>query len=177
MKRIAFAVLATLGFASAQTPASITVPREKIGLLCTDSYFKAQRVNFLLQDETYSSCTLRLPLALKERWPGRRTFYVIPRLSASLFVKEETGKSARLPLSPLVVAGPDPLHGTLDSKTYKAVELVGRFGKLSDVAGKRSADTVGAGGKLTVCVAPVFSGEAPCVTFDVTSRFKVYLKN
>ena len=177
MKRIAFAVLATFGFASAQTPASITVPREKISLLCTDSYFKEQRVNFLLQDENYSSCTLRLPLALKERWGGRRTFYVIPRLSASLFVKDAAGKSAWLPLSPLVVAGADPLHGTFDSKTYKAVELVGRFGKLSDVAGKSSADTVGAGGKLTVCVAPVYKGEAPCVTFDVTSRFKVYLKN
>ena len=172
MKRIAFVVLATLGFASAQTPLSITVPREKISLLCTDSYFKEQRVNFLLQDETYSTCTLRLPLAFKERWQGRRTFYVIPRLSASLFVKEDTGKSAWLPLSPLVVSGADPLHGTLDSRTYKAVELVGRFGKLSDVA-----DTVGAGGKLTVCVAPVYSGEAPCVTLNVTSRFKVYLKN
>ncbi len=40
MKRIAFAGLALLGIASAQTPASITVPREKISLLCTDSYFK-----------------------------------------------------------------------------------------------------------------------------------------
>ena len=180
MKRMVVTIVALLGIAVAQTssaPASVVVPREKVSLICTDEYFKLERVNFLLKDETYNDCRLRLPLALKERWPGRRTFYVIPRLSASLFVREENGKTAWVPLSPLVNPGSDALHGVLSSKKYKYVELSGRFGKLSDVAGKRSADTVGAGGKLTVCVAPVYDGEAPCVTYDVTSRFKVYLKN
>jgi hypothetical protein len=174
------ALVALTGLAVAQTSGTaraIAVPREKVSLICTDDYFKQQRINYLLQDETYSACRLKLPLALKERWPGRRTFYLIPRLSASLLVKDKDNKSAWLPLSPLTVAGSDPLHGTLDSRGYQAVELVGRIGKLSDVAGTKRADTVGAGGKLTVCVAPVLRGEAPCVTFDVTARFGVYLKN
>jgi hypothetical protein len=51
---------------------NITVPRDKISLSCTDDFFKTARVNFVLQDETYTQCNLRLPLALRERWPGRR---------------------------------------------------------------------------------------------------------
>jgi hypothetical protein len=177
MKHAAVAVIAALASLAVAQTSSIAVPREKVSLICTDDYFKQQRINYLLQDETYSACRLKLPLALKERWPGRRTFYIIPRLSASVFVKDKDGKTAWLPLTPLTVAGSDPLHGTLESRTYQAVELVGRIGKLRDVAGTRRADTVGAGGKLTVCVAPVLRGEAPCVTFDVTARFEVYLKN
>lgn len=54
--------------------ATFTVPREKISLVCTDRYFKVSRVDFVLQDEDYPACKLMLPLALRERWPGRRTF-------------------------------------------------------------------------------------------------------
>ena len=158
--------------------ATFTVPREKISLVCTDSYFKVDRVDFALPDETYSQCKLRLPLALRERWPGRRTFFVIPRVSASVFVKEagsrDGGKTQWLPLAPLVNHGGDPLHLAVDSSTYDHLELVGRFGKLSDVAGERVPDTLGAGGKLTVCASPLRAGEAPCATFDLTARFKVY---
>ncbi|NJK45762.1 MAG: hypothetical protein HC933_17185 [Pleurocapsa sp. SU_196_0] len=103
-------------------------------------------------------------------WKGT----VVPRLSATLYTKDDKGKGAWVPLTPLVNPGGDAFHRTLDSKTYKAVEVVGRFGKLSERAGSAKADTVSAGGKLTVCVAPVYSGEEPCVTFDVTSRFRVY---
>ncbi|WP_424949583.1 hypothetical protein [Deinococcus sp.] len=163
---------------SAQTSAapvgSVTVPREKISLTCADSYFKTDRTDFILQDEVYPLCTLSLPLALGERWPGKRVFYVIPRVSANLYAKDSRGEGRWLPLSPLVTPGPDPLHTTLSSRGYRAVELTGKFGKLSDLAGTRTPDTVGVGGKVTVCVAPVMSGEAPCVTFDVTGRFRVY---
>ncbi|TSA85852.1 hypothetical protein FNU79_08685 [Deinococcus detaillensis] len=171
------ALLLTLLPTSAQA-ATFTVPREKISLVCTDSYFKAIRVDFVLPDEQYSQCKLLLPLALRERWPGRRTFFVIPRVSASLFVKEagvkDGGKTQWLPLAPLVNPGADPLHLAVDSKGYGHLELVAKFVKLSDLAGEKVPDTLGAGGKLTVCAAPIYAGEAPCVTFDLTARFKVY---
>ncbi len=175
MKRIALMLTVLLSLAVAQPAApTVTVPREKVSLICQDEYFKSERVNFLLQDENYPSCTLRLPLALKERWGGRRNFYIIPRLSASLYAKDNNGKSSWLPLSPLVNPGADAFHRIVDSRTYQAVEVVGRFGKLTDRAGSLKPDTVGAGGKVTVCVAPVYKGEEPCVTFDVSSRFRVY---
>jgi hypothetical protein len=176
MKRIVVALSLALGLAVAQNTSSIAVPRAKISLVCADDYFKTERVNYLLLDETYSSCTLRLPLALKERWGGRRSFYVVPRLSATMYAKDAQGKGSWVPLSPLVNPGKDAFHRVLDSKGYKAVEVVGVFGKLTDRAGKLKPDTVNAGGKLTVCVAPVYRGEEPCVTFDVTSRFKVYTR-
>lgn len=165
--------------AAAQTPRAdppdpVPVPRAKIALTCSDAYFKTQRTNFLLEDESYPACTLRLPLALKQRWPGARTFYVLPRVSASLYAKDTRGQGRWLPLTPLVNLGRDPLHRTLDSADYDAIELVGRFGRLDETAGERTADTVSAGGKLTVCVAPIRKGETPCVTFDVAARFKVY---
>jgi hypothetical protein len=158
---------------------TVTVPRDKISLTCADSYYKTERTNFILQDELYPRCTLGIPLALSQRWPGKRSFYVIPRVSANLYVKDERGNGRWLPLSPLVTPGNDPLHVVLDSGKYKSVELVGTFGKLSEVAasvksGTFSPDTVGAGGKLTVCASPVLAGESPCVTFDVTARFRVY---
>lgn len=160
--------------ASSSPPLSVAVPREKISLACSDTYFKTERTDYVLQDEAYPSCTLRLPLALKERWKGERRFYIIPRVSANLFVKDDKGVGRWLPLSPLVNPGQDPLHRVIESKGYEQVELVGQFKKLSDVAGTRTPDTVGAGGKLSVCVSPVRDGEVPCVTFDVTARFKVY---
>lgn len=164
-------LLSTVALAQATT---FTVPREKISLVCTDRYFKVDRVDFALPDEVYSQCTLRLPLALRERWPGRRTFFVVPRVSATLFVKDDKGKSQWLPLAPLINPGDDPLHLALDSASYDHLELVGRFGKLSDLAAGRTPDTLGAGGKLTVCASPLRYGEAPCATFDLTARFKIY---
>ena len=177
-----FSVLALLsalvpgfvGVAAAQASSTIAVPREKISLVCADSYFKTERTDFILQDELYPHCTLVVPLALNERWPGKRTYYVIPRVSANLYARADRGTGRWLPLSPLVTAGGDPLHTTLESGTYKAVELTGSFGRLNEVAGKNTPDTVGAGGKITVCVSPVLKAEDPCVTFDVTARFKVY---
>ncbi len=166
--------------ALAAAPQTVPIPREKISLTCTDNYFKSPRENFLLSDETYASCTLRLPLALKERWPGVRTFFIIPRVSASLHTAgsggrgEGTGKW--LPLAPLVNPGQDPMHLALPSGGYSAIELRGMFGKLSDVAGEGKPDTVSTGGKLTVCAAPVYRGEDPCKTFDVAARFRVYTR-
>ncbi|THF70696.1 hypothetical protein E7T06_06035 [Deinococcus sp. Arct2-2] len=189
-RTLSLLALATLGFVSATTltpPAAapstpsasarpIVVPRQKIGLTCNDTYFKSPRQNYLLLDESYPLCTLRLPLALRQRWPGARTFYFIPRVSATLYAKDSRGNGKWLPLSPLVNPGADALHRAVDSATYEAVELTGQFKKLSDVAGQNKADTVSAGGKLTVCVAPVRVGETPCVTFDITARYKVYTR-
>ena len=157
-----------------QASPSITVPREKVSLVCTDTYFKAARTDFLLPDEAYPACTLGLPLALRERWPGERSFYLIPRLAATLYARDSRGEGRWLPLAPLVNPGADPLHRVIPSRGYKGIELVAHFGKLAELAGERTPDTVGAGGKLTVCVSPVRSGETPCVTYDVTARFKVY---
>ncbi|WP_221089365.1 hypothetical protein [Deinococcus aquaedulcis] len=152
----------------------VPVPREKVTLRCTDSYFKASRDNFLLADETYPTCTLRLPLALTQRWPGARTFFLIPRVSATLYAKDARGQGQWLPLAPLVNPGPDPLHRAVSAAGYEAVELSARLGKLTDAAGERTPDTVSAGGKLTVCAAPVPRNVAPCTTFDIAARFKVY---
>jgi hypothetical protein len=55
--------------------------------------------------------------------------------------------------------------------------LTATVGKLADKAGTLKPEVVSAGGKISVCAAPVYRGETPCVTFDVTARFKVYLKN
>ncbi|EYB68655.1 hypothetical protein DEIPH_ctg018orf0050 [Deinococcus phoenicis] len=168
--------LCTLGLAHAAAPRSLPIPREKVRLTCADTYFKSPRQNFLLADETYPHCTLRLPLALRERWPGARTFYFIPRVSATLYAKDSRGKGRWLPLSPLVNPGGDPLHRAAASQSYEAAELTGQFPKLSGVAGEDRPDTVSVGGKLTVCVAPVLAGEAPCVTYDITARYRVYTR-
>jgi hypothetical protein len=178
-----FAVLALglLGVGLAQGSqnviANITVPRDKISLSCTDDYFKTARVNFVLQDETYTQCNLRLPLALRERWPGRRSFYVIPRVALSLRANDKNGTGSWIPLEPLINPGTDPFHRVIDSRQYKAVELSAKMGRLADKAGTLKPEAVSAGGKISVCAAPVYRNETPCVTFDVTARFKVYLKN
>ncbi|WP_019586436.1 hypothetical protein [Deinococcus apachensis] len=175
MKRIlALLALGTLALADAQAPRTVTVPRQRVNLTCADTYWGAPRKDFLLADETYPNCVLRLPLALRERWPGPRTFYFIPRVSATLYTKDGKGNGHWLPLAPLVNPGDDPLHRAVSAQTYKTVELGGQFRKLSDVAGGDKSDTVGVGGKLTVCVAPVWPGEDPCVTFDITARYRVY---
>lgn len=166
--------LGTLALADAQAPRTVTVPRQRVSLTCADTYFKAPRRDFLLVDETYPNCVLRLPLALRERWPGERTFYLIPRVSATLYARDSRDKGHWLPLTPLVNPGDDPLHRAVSSRTYRAVELAGAFGKLGDAAAGNRPDTVGVGGKLTVCVAPVRPGEDACVTFDITARYRVY---
>ncbi|GBF06834.1 hypothetical protein DAERI_110016 [Deinococcus aerius] len=171
---LALLALGTLTLADAQAPRTVAVPRQRVSLTCADTYWRAPRQNFLLADETYPNCVLRLPLTLRERWPGPRTFYLIPRVSATLYAKDGKGNGHWLPLAPLVNRGDDPLHRAVSSRTYAAVELGGPFGKLGDVAGKDKPDTVGVGGKLTVCVAPVRPGEDPCVTFDITARYRVY---
>ncbi len=159
-----------------------TVPREKIDLICTEDYYKTERKNFILQDETYNTCTLRVPLELNKLWPGRRNYYVVPRVAASLHTVGKDQQGRWLPLSSLANPGLDPLHRLLDSKTFKAVELVGSFGRMSDKVvsittektGQLQPDAISAGGKLTVCVAPVYRSENPCITWDVSARFKIY---
>lgn len=175
-KVVALALLSFIPAFAAPPTQTIAIPREKITLTCADTYFKSQRENFLLQDENYPNCTLRLPLALRERWPGARTFYVIPRVSASLYAKDSKGKGGWLPLSPLVNPGSDPMHLAISSGTYEAIELTGHFGKLTEVAGDQRPDTVSTGGKLTICAAPVYKNEEPCKTYDVAARFKVYTR-
>jgi hypothetical protein len=167
-------VVLMCGLAMAQNVALVIVPREKINLVCTDNYFKTERRNFALLDETYSECKLLLPLALRERWTGKRTFYIIPRVVANLYAKNEKGEGKWLPLAPLVNPGQDSFHRTIQSKGYENIMLVGDFGSLKERAGLLKPDTIGAGGKLTVCVSPVLRDEQPCVTFDITARFRVY---
>jgi hypothetical protein len=178
---LALPVLALLGVGLAQSSpnitTNITVPRDKISLSCTDDFFKTSRINFVLQDETYTQCKLSLPLALRERWPGRRSFYIIPRVALSLRANDKNGTGSWIPLEPLINLGSDPFHRVIDSKKYKTVELSATMGKLSDKAGTLKPEAVSAGGKISVCAAPVYRNETPCVTFDVTARFKVYLKN
>jgi hypothetical protein len=167
-------VVLVCGVAWAQNTQTVVVPREKINLVCKDGYFKTERRNFVLLDETYPECQLILPLALRQRWAGRREFYVIPRVAANLYAKNEKGEGKWLPLSPLVNPGTDAFHTTIASQGFEKIVLVGNFGKLTEKAGNLRPDTIGAGGKLTVCVAPVLRDEQPCVTFDITARFRVY---
>lgn len=176
LRPLALLAALTLPPAQAQTARTVQVPREKVTLTCADSYFKSPRANFLLSDETYPSCTLRLPLALRERWPGARTFYFIPRVSATLYAKDNRNKGQWLPLTPLVNPGADPMHRAVSSRQYEAVELTGRLGKLSSVAAENRPDTVSVGGKVTVCVAPVLAGEEACKTFDIAARYRVYTR-
>ena len=176
MKRVTALAILTLAPALAQAPATTLIPREKISFTCTDTYFKNQRQNFLLLDENYPTCTLRMPLALRERWPGNRTYYVIPRVSASLHSKNSKGEGKWQPLAPLVNPGADPMHRAINSSGYEAIELTGRIGKISTTAGTNTPDTVSTGGKITICVAPIYRGEEPCKTFDVAARFKVYTR-
>lgn len=191
--RLSAALLALLSVpAFAQAPAaqtsaaqvtgaqSVPIPRERVTLRCQDSYFRSVRENFLLADETYPRCTLRLRLALRERWPGARTFYVLPRVTASLYVKgggrSNQNEGRWVPLAPIVNPGRDPLHRAVPAADYGAVELQTSFGQLATQAGGGHPDTVSAGGKLTVCAAPVSAGEDACKTFDVAARYRVYTR-
>ena len=183
MKRAAALLVLSLSPSFAQAPApapvstTVEVPREKITLSCADTYFKSVRQNFLLADETYPQCTLRLPLALRQRWPGKRTFFLIPRVSATLHATDSRGQGRWLPLAPLVNPGVDPLHRAVTSADYGAVELSGSFGRLDHVAVGFTPDMISTGGRLTVCASPLRAGEAACTTFDLAARFKVYRRD
>ena len=99
-----------------------------------------------------------------------------PKTAPSLHSKNSKGEGNWQPLTPLVTPGGDPMHATLNSRGYQAIELNGSFGKLGDVAAENKPDTVSIGGKITVCAAPIYKGEEPCKTFDVAARFKVYTR-
>ncbi|WP_161881702.1 hypothetical protein [Deinococcus alpinitundrae] len=52
-----FALACALCAQATAFAATFTVPREKVSLVCTDSYFKVDRVDFALPDETYTQCS------------------------------------------------------------------------------------------------------------------------
>lgn len=179
-----FALLCTVGAGLLMPPAALAVtlpvPREKIHLSCVDDYFKTSRTDFLLDDEHYSSCTLSLPLALTQRWKGSRRFYILPRLAADVTGqdRQKNEKRVRMSLANLINPGKDPLHRVIPSEGYKAIELVSQIRRpLREWVGEDfQALSYNISGKVTVCVGPVYTGEDPCVTFDVIARFKVYRK-
>jgi hypothetical protein len=178
MKKLALAVLgfglAAFSFALAET---VIVPQNRIELGCKDSKFAIERLNFLLLDETYQNCTLRLPLALKERWGGRRTFYFLPRISVALFSQDKDLKNGRwTPIGSLGNLENDTLHRIVSSKNYKRAELTGSLEKpLQDWAGTgRIPKVLGVEGRMSVCVSPVYKSEQPCVTFNINARYNIY---
>ena len=178
MSKLALGVLvaglAAFSFAIAET---VVVPQNKIELGCKDNKFLLERQNFLLLDETYQQCTLRLPLALKERWAGRRTFYFLPRISIALFSQDKDLKNGRwTPIGSLGNPEDDILHRIVSSKNYKRAELVGSLEKpLQDWAGvDRIPKVLGVEGRMSVCVSPVYKGEASCVTFNINARYNIY---
>ncbi len=157
---------------------SVAVPRQKVQLSCADDYFKTERQNFLLLDETYSKCSLKLPLALKQRWSGVRTFYFLPRISVALLADDNAAqnpKSKWITLSSFGNPAPDVLHRAVRSRDYKTADFYGGLERpLKDWAGNLTPKVLGINGRVTVCVAPVYKGEEPCVTYDVYARFSVY---
>lgn len=169
-------VLLTAPQAQAAAPHSVSVPRERISLSCVEGYAQAPRLNFLLADETYPRCVLRLPLALRERWPAAQTFFVVPRVAATLYAHDTRGKGHWLPLAPLVNIGDDPLHRAVPAGTYRTLELGAALGQPARAAGDLTPDTVSVGGKVTVCAAPPPADGPPCVTFDIAARYRVYTR-
>jgi hypothetical protein len=157
---------------------SVAVPRQKVQLTCSDDYFKTERQNFLLLDETYTKCNLALPLALKQRWSGPRTFYFLPRLSVALFADDGAAQNPKgkwITLSSFGNPAPDVLHRAVRSHDYKTADFYGGLERpLKDWAGTLTPKVVGINGRVTVCVASVYKGEEPCVTYDIYARFNVY---
>jgi hypothetical protein len=175
-KRLLGVLVAGLAFSSADAE-TVNVPQNKIELGCKDSKFNLERLNFLLLDETYQNCRLRLPLALKERWGGRRNFYLLPRISVALFSQDKDSKNGRwTPLGSFGNPDDDLLHRVISSKNYKRAELFGNLEKpLQDWAGAdRIPKVLGIEGRMSVCVSPVYAGEAPCVTFNINARYNIY---
>ncbi len=175
MKKLLSVLVLGFVFSSANAE-TVNVPQNKIELACKDSKFNLERQNFLLLDETYQTCTLRLPLTLKERWGGRRNFYFLPRISVALFSQDKDSKNGRW--TPLGSFGnpDDLLHRVISSKNYKRAELFGNLEKpLQDWAGAdRIPKVLGIEGRMSVCVSPVYAGEAPCVTFNINARYNIY---
>ncbi len=158
---------------------AIDIPREKITLRCSDEYFKSVRENFLLEDEKYSSCVLRLPLALKQTWRNAQRFYILPRVGVELISqndKEQPPKTRSQPLGEAGNPGSDSFHRLIPAKGYKAIDLVTKF---SGALGKQvpadfMAKALGITGKLSICADPVAKGEDPCLTYNVMARFEIY---
>lgn len=177
MKKVFYGVIAGLAAFSFAVAETVVVPQNKIELGCKDNKFALERLNFLLLDEIYQKCTLRLPLALKERWGGRRTFYFLPRISVALFSQDKDLKNGRwTPLGSFGNLENDVLHRIVSSKEYKRAELVGNLQKpLQDWAGAdRIPKVLGIEGRMSVCVSPVYKGEEPCITFNINSRYNIY---
>jgi hypothetical protein len=176
MKKLLF-VLALGSMFSSANAETVNVPQNKIELGCKDNKFNLERLNFLLLDETYQNCRLRLPLALKERWRGRRNFYFLPRISVALFSQDKDSKNGRwTPLGSFGNPEDDLLHRIISSKNYKRAEMIGSLEKpLQDWAGAdRIPKVLGVEGRVSVCVSPVYAGEAPCVTFNINARYNIY---
>ena len=158
---------------------AIDIPREKITLRCSDVYFKSVRENFLLEDENYSSCVLRLPLALKQTWRNAQRFYILPRVGVELISqndKEQPPKTRSQPLGEAGNPGSDSFHRLIPAKGYTSIDLVTKF---SGALGKQvpadfMAKALGITGKLSVCADPVYPGEDPCLTYNVVARFEIY---
>jgi hypothetical protein len=160
---------------------NFTVPQNRLQLSCTEPYYKKTRENFMLLDEKYSICKLSMPLALRERWKGRRTFYFIPRVSMNLYSeaaeadKEGSRKSRWLALPALVNLEDDPSHRIVASTGYKTLELQSKpNNSLKNLANGLVPRLVSIEGRVTVCVAPVYRGDLPCITFEVRGQYNVY---
>jgi hypothetical protein len=168
----------TLSSLGVLAQSSVAVPRQKVQLTCSDDYFKTERQNFLLLDETYNKCTLALPLALKQRWSGPRTFYFLPRLSVALAADDgatQNPKTRWITLSSFGNPAPDVLHRAVRSRDYQTADFYTGLEKpLKEWAGNLTPKVLGVNGRVTVCAAPVYKGEDPCVTYDVNARFSVY---
>ncbi len=173
-------VLSALGVLGAvrAAPSAIDIPREKIQMFCSDDYFKSSRANFVLEDERYGTCKLKLGLALKQKWPDARRFYILPRVTVELVSQSKAApvKISRTPLTNFGNPLPDTLHRLISSKDFQTVDL---FMNLSGALGTQVAQNfvaqaLGVSGKLTVCADPLSKGEDPCLTYNVIARFKIY---
>jgi hypothetical protein len=184
MKKATLFLLVSLGsslFFPISKAGNFTVPQNQLQLSCTEPYYKKTRENFMLLDEKYSVCKLSMPLALRERWKGRRTFYFIPRVSMNLYSeasqadKEGKRKSRWLALPALVNLEDDASHRIVASTGYKTLELQNKpSDSLKNLAGGLVPRLVSIEGRVTVCVAPVYRGDLPCVTFEVRGQYNVY---
>jgi hypothetical protein len=178
--KVGLMVVGLLGaFGSSQAVTAIDIPREKITLRCADEYFKSIRENFLLEDEKYSSCVLRLPLSLKQTWKNAQRFYILPRVGVelvSLNDKEQPPKTRSQPLGQFGNPGSDSFHRLIPAKGYKSIDLVTKFtGSLDQqVSADFRAKALGITGKLSICADPVALGEDPCLTYNVIARFEIY---
>lgn len=159
---------------------AIDIPRDKIQMFCSDDYFKSSRANFVLEDERYGTCKLKLSLALRQKWPDARRFYILPRVTVELVSQSKAApvKVNRTPLTSFGNPQPDTLHRLIPVKDFQTVDLfMNLSGNLQgQVAENFVAQALGVSGKLTVCADPIGKGEDPCLTYNVIARFKIYRK-